>query len=154
MSELWRRLILAHGAIGQIEISSMLIDEEIAGFVIAIIDDEAYRVFDGHFNTDFARYSPGRLIEAAVLERAMVDARFEGLDWMAGVAAEKILTSNHNEGRMQLVASSKASATPSPKPIPEHAVNGETPGLTVAQAGTQGVTPRQRKRGDALVDSR
>ncbi len=154
VSELWRRLILAHGAIGQIEISSMLIDDDVAGFVIAIIDDEAYRVFDGHINSDYARYSPGRLIEAAVLERAMVDARFDGLDWMAGVAAEKILTSNHNEGRMQLVASSKANATPSPKPIPDHAVNGETPGLTVEQAGAQGVARRQRKRGHALVDNR
>ncbi len=154
VSELWRRLILAHGATGQIEISSMLIDDDIAGFVIAIIDDEAYRVFDGHFNSEFGRYSPGRLIEAAVLERAMVDARFGGLDWMAGVAAEKILTSNHNEGRMQLVASSTANSTPSPKPIPVHGVNGETPDLTVAEAGAEGVARRPRKQGDTLVDSR
>ena len=123
VNELWRRLVLVHGATGQIEISSMLIDGEIAGFVIGIIDDDAYRVFDGHFNSEFHRYSPGRIIESAVLERAMVDARFDGLDWMAGVAAEKILTSNHNEGRMQLVASSKATRKPDPKPIPDHAGN-------------------------------
>ncbi|NND75328.1 MAG: GNAT family N-acetyltransferase [Ilumatobacter sp.] len=124
VNELWKRLVLAHGASGQIEISTMLIDGEIAGFVIGIIDDDAYRVFDGHFNSEFHRYSPGRIIESAVLERAAVDARFRELDWMAGVAAEKILTSNHNEGRMQLVASSKANAKPAPKPIPDHAPNG------------------------------
>ena len=73
--------------------------------MIGIIDDATYRVFDGHFHSDFHRYSPGRIIESAVMERAMADARFAGLDWMAGVAAEKILTSNHSEGRMQLVAS-------------------------------------------------
>ncbi len=144
--ELWRRLVLSHAASGQVEISSMLVDDEIAGFVIGIIDDDAYRVFDGHFNSEFHRYSPGRLIESAVLERAMVDARFEGLDWMAGVAAEKILTSNHNEGRMQLVASSKSTAKPSPRTIPDHAVNGETPDLTVAEAGAQGVPMKARKK--------
>ena len=59
VNELWRRLVLSHAATGQIEISSMLIDGEIAGFVIGIIDDDAYRVFDGHFNSEFHRYSPG-----------------------------------------------------------------------------------------------
>ena len=63
VNELWKRLVLAHGASGQIEISTMLIDGEIAGFVIGIIDDDAYRVFDGHFNSEFHRYSPGRIIE-------------------------------------------------------------------------------------------
>ena len=153
VSELWRRLVLAHGATGQIEISSMMIDGEIAGYVIGIIDDDAYRVFDGHFNSEFHRYSPGRLIESAVLERAMVDARFDGLDWMAGVAAEKILTSNHNEGRMQLVASSKANAKPAPKPIPDHAVNGDTPDLTVEEAGAGGVTASRRKKKVGSGDS-
>jgi diguanylate cyclase len=146
VSELWRRLILAHAAAGQIEISSMLIDGDIAGFVIGLIDDDAYRVFDGHFNSEYHRYSPGRIIESAVLERVMVDARFDSLDWMAGVAAEKILTSNHNEGRMQLVASSKATAKPKPKLIPAHAVNGDTPDLTVEEAGAEGVSATSRKR--------
>jgi diguanylate cyclase len=153
VSELWRRLVLAHAATGQIEISSMLIDGQIAGFVIGIIDDDAYRVFDGHFNSDFHRYSPGRIIESAVVERVMVDARFDSLDWMAGVAAEKILTSNHNEGRMQLVASSKTTAMPKPKVIPDHAVNGDTPDLTVAEAGAEGVAPTSRKRSGSAAKS-
>ncbi len=140
VNELWKRLVLAHGASGQIEISTMLIDGEIAGFVIGIIDDDAYRVFDGHFNSEYQRYSPGRIIESAVLERAVVDARFEGLDWMAGVAAEKILTSNHNEGRMQLVASSKATSKPAPKPIPDHAPNGADPKAMVDASANSDTT--------------
>ena len=116
--ELWRRLVLAHAASGQVEISTLHIDDRIAGFVIGIIDDDLYRVFDGHFDSEFHRYSPGRIIESAVLERAMADARFAGLDWMAGVAAEKILVSNHSEGRIQLVASARSTATPHPTPVP------------------------------------
>ena len=82
----------------------LLIDEEIAAFVVGLLDDDEYRVFDGHFDTSFRRYSPGRIIEAAVLERAMADPQFNSLDWMAGVSSEKILTSNHTVSRMQLVA--------------------------------------------------
>ena len=41
-----------------------------------------------------------------------------GVMAMAGVAAEKILVSNHSEGRIQLVASATSTATPQPNPVP------------------------------------
>jgi diguanylate cyclase len=103
---LWRNLVFAHAAAGRVEIGCLRIDGQIAAYVIAMIDDHAYRVFDGHFDSRFARYSPGRLVETAMLERAIADARFDELDWMAGVAAEKILTANANDARVQLLASS------------------------------------------------
>ncbi|MEZ5258991.1 MAG: GNAT family N-acetyltransferase [Ilumatobacteraceae bacterium] len=103
---LWRELILAHAESGQVEVATLRLDDATIGFVIGMIDDDAYRVFDGHFDNEFARYSPGRLVESAVLERAMKDRRFNELDWMAGVAAEKILYSNKSEGRMRLTAAS------------------------------------------------
>ena len=103
--ELWRRLVLSHADGGLVEISLIMIDDAVAGYVIGILDRTSYRVFDGHFDGAFGRYSPGRLVESAVLERAMLDPRFSELDWMAGVAAEKILVANGNESRMQLFAS-------------------------------------------------
>jgi diguanylate cyclase len=105
--DLWRRLVLAHSQSGDVEVSSVLIDNEVAGYVIAIIDGSSYRVFDGHFDGAFSRYSPGRLIESAVLDRVIIDPRFTELDWMAGVAAEKILATNTNEARRRLSASSE-----------------------------------------------
>jgi diguanylate cyclase len=105
--DLWRRLVLAHAQSGDVEVSSVLIDDKVAGYVIAIIDGNSYRVFDGHFDGAFSRYSPGRLIESAVLDRAIIDPRFTELDWMAGVAAEKILATNSNEARRRLSASSE-----------------------------------------------
>ena len=50
----------------------------------------------------------GRLIEAAALDRALKDPRFTVLDWMSGVAAEKLISANTAEGRVRLVASSAA----------------------------------------------
>jgi diguanylate cyclase len=105
--DLWRRLVLAHSQSGDVEVSSVLVDDDVAGYVIAIIDGSSYRVFDGHFDSEFSRYSPGRLIESAVLDRVIVDPRFVELDWMAGVAAEKILATNSNEARRRLSASSE-----------------------------------------------
>ena len=65
-----------------------------------------YRVYDGRMNSNWSAYSPGRLIEAAALNRALMDDRFTLLDWMSGVAAEKLLVANTAEGRARLVATS------------------------------------------------
>jgi CelD/BcsL family acetyltransferase involved in cellulose biosynthesis len=152
--ELWRRLVLAHAASGQVEISTLHIDDRIAGFVIGIIDDDVYRVFDGHFDSEFHRYSPGRIIESAVLERAMADARFTGLDWMAGVAAEKILVSNHSEGRIQLVASAKSTAAPQPNPVPVDLGSNATVPAEAAGERThaRAAKPRKRASSTAVLD--
>jgi diguanylate cyclase len=115
--DLWRRLVLAHAQSGDVEVSSVLIDDQVAGYVIAIIDGQSYRVFDGHFDSDFSRYSPGRLIESAVVDRVIIDPRFTELDWMAGVAAEKILATNCNEARRRLSASSE------PRPQAERSID-------------------------------
>ena len=42
-----------------------MIDGDVAGYVVGILDGQSYRVFDGHFETEYSRYSPGRLVEAA-----------------------------------------------------------------------------------------
>ncbi len=84
----------------------MRLDGQLAAYVVALLDRRTYRVFDGRMDTRFADYSPGRLIEAAALDRALRDPRFTVLDWMSGVAAEKLLTANSAEGRVRLVASS------------------------------------------------
>ena len=56
--------------------------------------------------TEWQEFSPGRLCEAASLSRALSDQRFTVLDWMSGIAAEKLLTTNFAESRARLVATS------------------------------------------------
>jgi hypothetical protein len=51
-------------------------------------------VLEGHLVTEYARYAPGRVLEAAVLARVLDDMRFESLDWMTSVAAETLLATN------------------------------------------------------------
>jgi CelD/BcsL family acetyltransferase involved in cellulose biosynthesis len=104
--ELWRRLILAHTVGDQIEFATLSIHDAIVAYVVGIRDDETYRVFDGHFDTHWARYSPGRLIEHAVLQHLVADDHYESVDWMLGVASEKILVATGARNALILTAAS------------------------------------------------
>jgi hypothetical protein len=105
--ELWQQLILAHTVGDQIEIATLGIDGAIVAYVVGIRDDKTYRVFDGHFDTNWARYSPGRLIEHAVLQQLVAEHRYESVDWMIGVAPEKILVATGARKGLTLTAASQ-----------------------------------------------
>ena len=102
----WRKVVEAVDTRWEVEVASLRLDGELAAYVVALLDGDTYRVYDGRMNSRFSDYSPGRLVEAAALDRAMKDPRFAVLDWMSGVAAEKLLTTNIAEGRVRLVATS------------------------------------------------
>ncbi|HEY4608865.1 MAG TPA: GNAT family N-acetyltransferase, partial [Ilumatobacteraceae bacterium] len=91
VGQLWRQLILAHTVGDQVEVATLTINGSIVAYVVGICDDRTYRVFDGHFDTQWARYSPGRMIEHAVLQHVVSEQKYDTVDWMLGVAAEKIL---------------------------------------------------------------
>jgi hypothetical protein len=66
----------------------------LAAHVIGIRDGETYRILEGHFVTDWARYAPGRLLEAAVVQRMLDEPAMNTLDWMTSVAPESLLATN------------------------------------------------------------
>ena len=109
--ELWRQLILSHTVGDQIEVATLSINDAIVAYVVGICDGRTYRVFDGHFDTKWARYSPGRLIEHAVLQQLITDDRYDSVDWMLGIASEKILVTSGARPALVLTAAS-ASAQP------------------------------------------
>lgn len=102
----WRQVVEGGNGHWEVEIATLRLDGKLASYVVALLDGDTYRVYDGRMSTEHRDYSPGRLIEAAALSRAMSDPRFAVLDWMSGVAAEKLLTTNIAEGRARLVATS------------------------------------------------
>jgi hypothetical protein len=51
-------------------------------------------LLEGRFVTDWARYSPGRLLEVAVVERVLDDDLLTTFDWMTAVAPESLLGRN------------------------------------------------------------
>lgn len=104
--EFWRRVVEGGTDDWEVEIATLRLDGELAAYAVAILDGDTYRIYDGRMSTEHRDYSPGRIIEAAALGRAISDPRFTVLDWMSGVAAEKLLTTNFAEGRARLVATS------------------------------------------------
>ena len=104
--EFWRRVVEGGNEDWEIEIATLRLDGELAAYAVAILDGDTYRIYDGRMSTDWQHYSPGRLVEAAALQRALSDQRFTVLDWMSGIAAEKLLATNFAESRVRLVATS------------------------------------------------
>ena len=109
---LWHQLILDHTVGDQIEIATLGINETIVAYVVGISDGRTYRVFDGHFDTTWGRYSPGRLIEHAVLHQLIAEDRYDSVDWMKGVAPDKILLATGARDALMLRAASPPLASP------------------------------------------
>ncbi|NAZ84119.1 GNAT family N-acetyltransferase, partial [Kineococcus sp. R8] len=93
----WQGRVRALAATGRLELSVLTLDGELAAYVLGLRDGARLGVLEGRFLTRFARYAPGRLLEADVLQRALADADVEELDWMTGVAPETLLAANHQE---------------------------------------------------------
>ena len=104
--DFWRRAIVDHARRGEVEVATLRLDGELAAYVVSLLDGDAYRVFDGRCATAWARYSPGRLLETATLERALADDRFARVDWMNGCASEKLVAANAADPTEHLVAAS------------------------------------------------
>jgi CelD/BcsL family acetyltransferase involved in cellulose biosynthesis len=102
----WRTVILDHAGRDEVEIATLRLGGELAAYVVSLLDGSVYRVFDGRLAPSWSRFSPGRLLETATLERALVDVRFRELDWMNGCASEKLLTANAADPTEHLVAAS------------------------------------------------
>ena len=82
---------------GGMEVATLELDGELAAYVVGFDDGHAYRVMDGRFVSSWARYSPGRLLETAVLQRMIDDPAKSSLDWMTSIAPESLLVANHVE---------------------------------------------------------
>jgi hypothetical protein len=113
----WRSVYDLHAARGELEVGTLRLDGHLAAYVIALVDRPAYRVFDGRFAPPWRRYSPGRRLEAAVVEHARREG-FAVLDWMSSVAPEKLVASTGAEPRWTVTAASdqRSAAARSPRP--------------------------------------
>ena len=87
----WRERIRQLLAARYLELAILTIDGELAAYVLGVRDGGVYGVLEGHFDTAWARYSPGRLLEAAVLAGALADPTVGVVDWMTSAAPETLL---------------------------------------------------------------
>jgi Acetyltransferase (GNAT) domain len=91
---LWRGRVQGLMDAGCLEVATLTVNGRLAAYVLGVRDRDRYGVLEGRFVTALSRYAPGRMLEAAVLQRVLTDDGFVGLDWMTGVAPETLLAAN------------------------------------------------------------
>ena len=94
---LWKGRLQRLATAGDLELATLRLDGQLAAYVLGVLDGNAYRVLEGRFVSEFARYSPGRLLETAVLQRVLDDARLDTLDWMTSVAPDTLVAANDSD---------------------------------------------------------
>jgi hypothetical protein len=93
----WRQRVQNLTDLGLLELAMLDIDGELAAYTLGVVDGSAYRLLEGRFVTDWHRYSPGRLLEMAVVERFLADEALTTFDWMTAVAPESLLGRNASD---------------------------------------------------------
>jgi len=101
-TQLWNGRLHTFAQTGEVEVAALYLDGSLAAYVIGLLDPPAYRVLEGRFVTEWARYSPGRLLESTVLQRFLDDRRYTTLDWMTGVAPGSLLSANDAEPQVSI----------------------------------------------------
>lgn len=99
---LWRARLEGLLELGVVELATLTADGDLAAYVLGLRDGSTYRVLEGRFVTRFARYAPGRLLEAHVAQRVLHDPTLTRLDWMTSVAPETLLAANHADELVEL----------------------------------------------------
>jgi hypothetical protein len=61
-----------------------------------------YRVVEGRFVTNWARYAPGRLLEAAMLQRGLDSRDLRRTDWLSSVAPETLIAANDEDPMVRI----------------------------------------------------
>ena len=94
---LWHARLRALADAGVLELATAQIDGQLAAYVLAVTDAPVYRVLEGHLATRWSRYAPGRVLEAAVLQRMLDDRSYGTFDWMTSIASETLLATNDHD---------------------------------------------------------
>jgi CelD/BcsL family acetyltransferase involved in cellulose biosynthesis len=92
---MWESRLRGLAQDGLLEMATLMLDGQLAAYTFGIVDTPSYRLLEGRFVSEWSRYSPGRLLEAAVVQRVIDDPDLHQLDWMSAVADEKLLAANN-----------------------------------------------------------
>jgi hypothetical protein len=134
--EIWRRRILGLIDTGHGEVAVLHLNDAFAAYVLGVRDECWYGIPEGRFRTEHARYAPGRLLEAAVVGRALNDLELHGVDWLSGVAPESLLAANGFDPTVRLVSRTLADATPESFQLPRPRAGEAVPSPGDAAPGT------------------
>ncbi|MFL6070668.1 MAG: GNAT family N-acetyltransferase [Actinomycetes bacterium] len=99
---IWRWRLREFAGLGHLELSTLHIDDQFAAYALGILDGDVYRVVEGRFVTNWARYAPGRLLEAAMLQRVLESPDLSRTDWLSSVAPETLIAANDEDPMVRI----------------------------------------------------
>ncbi|WP_405727529.1 GNAT family N-acetyltransferase [Streptomyces sp. NBC_00028] len=67
---------------------------QLAGYQIALRDEDVWRIWDGRMNGEYAWCSPGSLVDVFFLEGALADPKVHEVDWQRGMQLQKLRASS------------------------------------------------------------
>lgn len=120
---LWRGRILQLLGSGHGEIAVLWLNETFSAYAVGLRLDGWYGLGEGRFETAHGRYTPGRYLEALVLQRVLRDPGLQGIDWMSGVAPETLLAWNGASSTVRLVRPCRLAHVPRPRSAQDVAVD-------------------------------
>jgi CelD/BcsL family acetyltransferase involved in cellulose biosynthesis len=89
---------------GRAAINLLVVDGEVAGFSLAMLDGAAHRLWDGRVAEEFQRYRGGMVCDLMAVSRAVEEEGVTTFDWLRGKREGKYC--NHEIQRVELRAAS------------------------------------------------
>jgi CelD/BcsL family acetyltransferase involved in cellulose biosynthesis len=100
----FRQVVLDHADRGEVELTTLRLDGELAAYVLCFRDGGAYRMWSCRVAPAWLRYGAGRLANNAALEHALSDRDYTAFDWMRGNEGYKQSMANHVEQAQDVLA--------------------------------------------------
>lgn len=85
----WRRVISEMATDGRVRVWLVLVDDELAAYDLAFVDDDVLRLWDGRFVPGYEEFWPGKIILSAVVGHA-ADHDYRAVDLMRGASTHKL----------------------------------------------------------------
>jgi CelD/BcsL family acetyltransferase involved in cellulose biosynthesis len=101
-------VIQDHADRGEVELTTLRLDGQLAAYVLCFRDGGAYRMWSCRVAPAWLRYGAGRLANNAALEHALSDRDCTAFDWMRGDEGYKRSMANHVEQAQDVLAWSSA----------------------------------------------
>lgn len=86
----WRSVLVELAHRGEVELTTLHLQGDLAAYVICLLDRDAYRMWDGRVSPRWEEFGGGRLVNHDSVLRALGDRRVREYDWMRGVEDYKL----------------------------------------------------------------
>jgi CelD/BcsL family acetyltransferase involved in cellulose biosynthesis len=85
----WTELLPLLADRGELEVTTLRLDGQLAAYAVVLLDPPAYRLWDTRMEPEFRVYAPGHLLRDALLEQQRLEPRWSEFDLMRGTEAYK-----------------------------------------------------------------